>query len=59
MVGKSDEKSPLWRPRCRSVDNIKMDLGETGQGGVDWIGPTQDRDRSRAVVNSVMNLWFP
>jgi hypothetical protein len=26
-------------------DNIKMDLGETGWGGVDWIGLTQDRDK--------------
>jgi hypothetical protein len=26
------------RPRHRWVDNIKMDLGETGWGGVDWIG---------------------
>jgi hypothetical protein len=24
--------------------------------GIDWIDPAQDRDRWRAVVNSVMNL---
>jgi hypothetical protein len=24
------------------VDNIKMDLGEIGWGGVDWIGLAQD-----------------
>jgi hypothetical protein len=44
----------LGRPTCRWVDNIKMDLGE-----VDWIGLAQDRNRWRAVVNSVLNLWVP
>jgi hypothetical protein len=26
------------------VDNIEMDLGEVGWGGVGWIGLAQDRD---------------
>jgi hypothetical protein len=26
---------------------------------VDWIGLTQDRDRWRVLVNSVLNLWVP
>ena len=26
---------------------------------MDWIDMVQDRDRWRAVVNSVMNLWVP
>jgi hypothetical protein len=30
LVGKSERKRPLGRPRRRWVDNIKMDLGETG-----------------------------
>jgi hypothetical protein len=38
------------------VDNIKMDLGEVGFGGVDWIGLVQDRDKWRALVNVEMNL---
>jgi hypothetical protein len=28
LVGKPEGKRPLGRPRCRWVDNIKMDLGE-------------------------------
>jgi hypothetical protein len=38
------------------VDNIRMDLGEVGWGDVDWIGLAQDRNRWRALVNSVLNL---
>jgi hypothetical protein len=33
-----------------------MDLGDVGWGDVDWIGLPRDRDKWRAVVNSVMNL---
>jgi hypothetical protein len=50
---------PLGRPRRRWVDNIRMDLGEVGCGDVDWIGLAQDRNRWRAVVNSVLNLRVP
>jgi hypothetical protein len=38
------------------IDNIKMDLLETGLGGVDWIGLAQDWRRWRALMNSVMNF---
>jgi hypothetical protein len=41
------------------VDNIRMDLGEVGWGDVDWIGLTQDRDKWRALINSVLNLQVP
>jgi hypothetical protein len=44
---------------CRWVDNIKMDLGEIGWDGRDWIELAQDRDQWRALVNTVMNLWVP
>jgi hypothetical protein len=50
-------KRPLGRPRCRWVDNIKMDLREIGWDDMDWIDLTQDRDQWRALVNTVMNLW--
>jgi hypothetical protein len=41
------------------MDNIKMDLLETGLNVVDWIGLAQDRYRWRALVNAVMNLQVP
>jgi hypothetical protein len=41
------------------VDNIRIDLGEMGWGDVDWIGLAQDRNRRRALVNSVLNLRVP
>jgi hypothetical protein len=30
LVGKSEEKRPLGRSRCKWVDNIKIDLRDTG-----------------------------
>jgi hypothetical protein len=36
-----------------------MDLGEVGWRDVDWIGLAQDRNRWRALVNSVLNLRVP
>jgi hypothetical protein len=50
---------PLGRPRRRWLDNIRMDLVEVGWGNVDWIGLAQDRDRWRALVNSVLKLRVP
>jgi hypothetical protein len=52
-------KRPLGRPRHRCVDNITMNLGEVGWGDVDWIVLAKDRNRWRAVVNSVLNLRVP
>jgi hypothetical protein len=56
LMGKPEGKEALIRPRRRWVDNIKMDLVEVGWGDVDCIGLTQNRDRWRALVNSVLNL---
>jgi hypothetical protein len=58
LVGKPEGKRPLGRPRHSWEDNIKMYLQEVGCGGMDWMDLAQDRDRSRAVVNAVMSLWF-
>jgi hypothetical protein len=59
LVGKPEGNRPLGRPGHRWVDNIRMDLGEVGWGDVDWIGLAKDRNRWRAVVNSVLNLRVP
>jgi hypothetical protein len=41
------------------VENIRMDLVEVGWGDVDWTGLDKDRNRWRALVNSVLNLRVP
>jgi hypothetical protein len=38
------------------VGDIKMGLREIRWGGMDWIDLAQDRDQSRALVKTVMNL---
>ena len=48
LVGKSEGKRPLGRPRRRWED-IKMNLQEVGCGGMDWIELAQNRDRWRAL----------
>jgi len=59
LVGKPEGKRPPGRPRCRWVDNIRMDLQEEGCRYMDWIGLAQDRDRWRTLVSAVMNLLVP
>jgi len=59
LVGKPEGTRPLGKPRHRWEDNIKMDLQEVECGGMDWIELAHDRDRWRALVNVVTNLWVP
>ena len=58
LVGKPEGKRPLGRPRRRWEDSIKMIIREVGEGG-DWMELAQDRDRWRALVNTVMNFRVP
>jgi len=59
LVGESERMRPLGRPRHKWDGNIKMDLQEMRCEDVDWIDLAQDRDRWRAFVSAVMNLWVP
>jgi hypothetical protein len=59
LVGNPEGKRPLGRPRRKWVDSIRMDLGEIAWDDVDCIGLAQDRDKWRALVNSVLNLRVP
>jgi hypothetical protein len=59
LVGKSEGKRPLGKPRHRWMDNVLMDLREIGWGGMDWIDLAQNRDQWRAVVNTVRNIRVP
>jgi hypothetical protein len=59
LVGRHEGRRPLGIPRRKWEDNIKMDLREIGFGDVDWIDLSQDGDRWRALVNTVMNLRVP
>jgi hypothetical protein len=59
LVGRPEGKRPLGRPRRRWEDNIKMNLGEIGIDGANWIQLAQDRVQWRAFVNTAMNLRVP
>jgi hypothetical protein len=60
-VGQPEGKKPVGRPRSKWVDNVKIlvDLRDIGWGGMDWIDLAEDRDRWRAIVNTVVNVRFP
>jgi hypothetical protein len=45
LVGRTEGRRPLGRPRRRWENNMKMDLKEIGFGDVDWIHWAQDMDR--------------
>ena len=55
LVGKPEGMRPLWKPRRRWDDNINLYIQEVGGCG-DWMELAQDRDRWRALVNTVMNF---
>ena len=66
---KGEVHKRFWWGNLRERDHFE-ELGVDGRiklkfifkkwnGGMDWIDLTQDRERHRAFVNSVMKLWFP
>jgi hypothetical protein len=54
LVGK-----PIWRPRHKWEDNIKMDINRIGLEDVDWIDLSQKREKQQAVLNTAMNPRIP
>jgi hypothetical protein len=59
LAGNPEGRRSLGRPRRKWVDNIRIHVGEVGWGDVDWIGLAKDRNKWRALVNSVLNLRVP
>jgi hypothetical protein len=58
-VRKPEGTKPLGRPMCKWKGNIKKDIKEIGQEGMEWINLAQYRDEWWALVNMVMKLCFP
>jgi len=58
LVGKPEDKGPLGTTGRRWKD-ITMDLQKVRCGGMEWIQLAQEKDRWRALVNAVLNLWVP
>jgi hypothetical protein len=59
LLGKPEGKRPLWRPRHRFEDNIKIEFQEVGCGDMEWVEVVQKRDTWRALVTAVMNPRVP
>ena len=59
LTNKPTGKRPLWRPRLRWEDNIRMDLEEIGINKGNWVDSAQDRNYWRALVNAAFNLRVP
>ena len=59
LTGTHAGKRPLWGPRRRWEDNIRMNLEEIGINAGNWVDSAQDRDYWRAFVNATLNLRVP
>jgi predicted small integral membrane protein len=53
-VGNLEGKRPQGRLRSRRMGSTKIDIGEMAWVGMDWVDLVQDRDKWRALVNSVI-----
>jgi hypothetical protein len=56
LVGRSECKRPLGRPRHRWEDNNKMDLRQIGIDEANWIRLAHGRVQWRAFVSTVMKF---
>ena len=56
LTGKPTAKRPLWRPRRRWEDNIRMDLEEVGINAGNWVDSAQESNYWRTLVNAALNL---
>ena len=59
LTAKPTGKRPLRRPRCRSEDNIRMDLKEIGINTRNWVDSAQDRNYWGTLVDAELNLRIP
>jgi hypothetical protein len=57
--GNLREEDSLKDPGIDGRIMLKWIFERLGGGGVDWTDLAQDRDRWRALVYTVMNLWVP
>jgi hypothetical protein len=54
-----ERERPLWRPRCRWENNIKMILREILWGNVDWIDLVQNWYCWRAQLHGLTSCLLP
>jgi hypothetical protein len=59
LVGKTEGKRPLEKPKRRRKDAVLIGLSGLGREGMHWIHLSQDRDNSQALVNTVMSFQVP
>jgi hypothetical protein len=59
LVGSLEGRRLMGRPRHKWENDIKIDLREIGNNGVNWIPLAQDRVWWQVFVNMVMNLQVP
>jgi hypothetical protein len=53
----SQKERDHWEDQDAGEWTIERDLGEIGLDSMDWIDVAQDRDRRRALVNTVMKVF--
>jgi hypothetical protein len=58
LIGKTEGKWLIRKPKCSWEDAIKVDLKEIEWEDMEWIQLSQDRDQWQALVKLVMNISF-